>query len=84
MFGEYYDRNPCYRALIRPEMLVIPQTHHSDKGTNHEILLHGYNAKLYMGVIPKLSLGRLLLAVQAECGYVGTGIEEIIFRSGII
>lgn len=53
-----YDRNPCYRALIRPEMLVIPQTHYFDSGENPNILLHEYNAKLPIGVIPKLSLGR--------------------------
>lgn len=62
-----YDRNPCCRALIRPEMLVIPQTYYFDSGENPNILLHEYNAKLPIGVIPKLSLGRLLLAVQAEC-----------------
>ena len=52
-----YDRNPCYRALICPEMLVIPQTYYSDSGENPNILLHEYNAKLPIGVIPKLSLG---------------------------
>ena len=62
---ENYDRNPCCRALIRPEMLVIPQTYYFDSGENPNILLHEYNAELPIGVIPKLSLGRLLQAVRA-------------------
>ena len=60
-----YDRNPCCRALIRPEMLVIPQTYYFDSGENPNILLHEYNAKLPIGVIPKLSLGKRTQELKA-------------------